>query len=87
MLQLNELEKLRADRHKAGLISRSLIEKGNWHSDARKCVLAKLTESEGNCSEWEGHSKKEGDNYEEGEDEERKEVVDDNEECNERDEQ
>ena len=43
MLSLNmSLEKLRADRHKTGLAS--LINKGNWHPEARKCVLAKLTD-------------------------------------------
>jgi len=42
MLQLNELDKFRADRRKAGLTS--LINKGNWYPEARKCELAKLTE-------------------------------------------
>ena len=42
MLPLNELEKLRADKHKAGIAS--LINRRNWHPEARKCVFAKLTD-------------------------------------------
>ena len=87
MLQLNELEKLRADRHKAGLAG--LINKGNWQSDARKCVLVKLTEweMEANCFEdEEGGDNVVDDNSEEEEYQEIEVVEDDNEESKERDE-
>ncbi len=42
MLHLNVLEKLRRDRHKAGLTF--LLQNENWHIDARRCIEVKLTE-------------------------------------------
>ena len=44
MLQWDELDKLRAHRHKTGLVA--LVKNRNWNLDARKCSLAKITEWE-----------------------------------------
>ena len=62
MLQLNEFEKIIADRRKAGLAS--LINKRNWQSEARS-GLAKLTEweLEANCFKEETGDSKEEDNF------------------------
>lgn len=42
MLQIEQLETLRRDRHQKALTK--LLENYNWHADARKCVIIKLTE-------------------------------------------
>lgn len=42
MLQIEQLETLRRDRHQRALTK--LVENYNWHADARKCVMVKLTE-------------------------------------------
>jgi hypothetical protein len=73
MLQMEELERLRRDRHSTALTK--ILETYNWHPDAKKCVLVKLTgwaldkERDSKEEEEKEEDELDEDNEEHGEDE------------------